>query len=229
MSRRLGWIGGGLLFALGVLSGLTADALDEPSFALGVVLGRALVTLAIALVLRAVYLRLRRGKGWRGTLRSPWVLVIAGVIGLLLNVARVSDEISRGAANPESLVGAAPPGFTYQPLTGPQAEELEDGVSEQAIDSSETAARQLARDGAPVAVVVFTINVAEPLADTAEDFRAAGGTIEAQEIAGEEVFVGRNSGGVYVGFTKADDDLTTVLGATEAEVRSLVELYAERD
>ncbi|MBA2794524.1 MAG: hypothetical protein H0U32_11125, partial [Thermoleophilaceae bacterium] len=50
MTRPLAWIGGGLLFALGALSALTAETRDEGvAFALGAVVGRAVVTLLIAL------------------------------------------------------------------------------------------------------------------------------------------------------------------------------------
>ena len=230
MTRALAWVGSGLLFALSLVSVFSADNRDEgPEFVFGALLGRAMVALAIACALRALYLRLRRGAGWRATLWSPWVLVIAGAFGLLANVGRAADEASRGAATPESLVGAPPPGFTYQPLTGADAKMANDGLSEEGIDPSDIATRQVVRKGAPVAVVVFIINQPEALADTAADFRRVGGTIEAEEIDGEEVFLGRNAGGVYAGFTKTDDDLTTVLGAGEAEVRSLVKFYAERD
>lgn len=228
--RMLAWVGGCLLFALSLVSVLTAENREEgPGFVFGALVGRAFVTLAIAFALRALYLRLRRGEGWREMLWSPWVLVIAGVLGLVANVGRAADEVSRGSASPESLVGAAPPSFTYQRLTGAEAKQVDDGLSEEGVDRSDTAARQVLRDGMPVALVVFITNETLPLDETAADFRSVGGTIDEEEIEGERVFVGRNAVGLYAGFTKTEDDLTTVLGPTEAEVRTLVRFYVTRD
>lgn len=228
--RAVAWVGAGLLFALGALAALTADTRDEgTAFALGAVFGRASITLLIALALRAGYLWIRRRRGAQGALWSPWVLVIAGVIGLVGALAAVSGRADGDSASAESLVGAPPPGFSYERVTGTEAKQLAAEFSELGLERSEVAVRRVLRNGTPVAGVIFFGLGDGDLDDTAAGFRDAGGTIGDEEVEGEQVLVGRDRNGVDTAFTDAGDVVIRVSAPGQAGLRALLPFYVGRD
>ena len=67
---------------------------ESVSYQLGEVIGSLVVTLAVAAILRGIYwlIRSRSVPFW-----SPWVFVVAAVIGLLARVGQLSDESAAAA------------------------------------------------------------------------------------------------------------------------------------
>jgi hypothetical protein len=87
--RWSGYLTGGFLLLLASLP--TAEDREEGgAYAAGAFVGAVVVPLAIALGLRLVYVKLIRRDG--RPIWSPWVLVIAGVMAILVKVGRLSGE-----------------------------------------------------------------------------------------------------------------------------------------
>ena len=87
--RWSGYLTGGFLLVLGSLP--TAEDREEGgAYAAGTFAGALVVPLAIALALRLVYVKLIRRDG--RPIWSPWVLMIAGVMAILVKAGRLSEE-----------------------------------------------------------------------------------------------------------------------------------------
>ena len=89
--RWSGYLTGGLLLVLASLP--TAEDREEGgAYAAGAFVGALVVPLAIAFALRLVYVKLIRRDG--RPIWSPWVLVIAGVMAILVKAGRLTGEES---------------------------------------------------------------------------------------------------------------------------------------
>jgi hypothetical protein len=64
---------------------------ESVAYQLGEVIGAMAVTLAVAAALRGIYWLIR---GRRVAFWSPWLFVVAAVIGLLVRLGQLSDESS---------------------------------------------------------------------------------------------------------------------------------------
>ena len=151
------------------------------------------------------------------------------MIGLVVAFAAVSGRVDGDSASAESLVGAPPPGFSYERVTGTEAKQLAAEFSELGLERSEVAVRRVLRNGRPVAGVIFFGLGDGDLDDTAAGFRDAGGTIGDEEVEGERVLVGRDRNGVDTAITDAGDVVIRVAAPGQAGLRALLPFYVRRD
>jgi hypothetical protein len=182
------WLG------LAVITALARDTENGAELA-GRIVGAALFSLLIALALRWLYTKAGGGRVW-----SPWVLVIACMVGLVAAGGAVagSDDDDDGSpppelANPRRHLGELPPGYRYEPSPVAVRRQMR-GLLTSVPDASGFLARDVVGRGrlqGRAVVITADEEVDDEKADFAEGFESASGRpMREITLGGEEAFTG---------------------------------------
>jgi hypothetical protein len=208
----VGWVLAGLALAgATLLRILGIDDGHSTGYVVGAALGSVAGSLLVALLMRFLYVRFaRRGR----PLWSPWTLVIAAVISLVVAVGRAGEEAQeraeaeRDCAAPartaEQLAVRLPDGFRSAPADPAIVDQLSSGMAD--AEPRRITARSITSGSEPVGAVVV-VEMREP-ADPDELFagftEGAGGQVE-------DAPLGSATGKLY----RAPDGGATLVGLSE--------------
>ena len=230
-SRRTGWAWAGAtaLLVLFNVPSLLRNREEGPGFALASMIGATLSLLVIGLLIRFVYVKLaaRDRPVW-----SPWVLVIAAVLALVLAFGSAAQEIgeerSLNARDPAKLLVPLPEGFEYGRLPAAQRQYLERSLRDD-VPNGEFAARSLRENGSGAMGVALGLvdSGADDLSRFEDGLEDAGGMLEPETIAGSDFLVGSNRAGLFFAVRASGEDaLVMVVGLSARDVRRLAVAFA---
>ncbi len=232
MDRTAGWVFASVaVVAAAVLRVATRDDEHSTAWLIGGVIGSIVAGVLIGLLLRFGYVKLAR-KGH--ALWSPWVLVIAAVVSLIVAASRAGDGDGANETTASAQGGGescAPPARTpveHAPsLSGPwrspaAAQSVVDQITGSLPDSAERAtARAIVRRGEPVAALLVIEMTEED--GTEEDFFAgfesqAPGKPEDARLGDARARLSRapDGGGALAGFS--DPCAATIIFGTSPEL-----------
>jgi hypothetical protein len=183
--RDLGWVLAGAALAAATLVRVLGIDGRSTAYVAGAALGSIAAGVLLALLVRFAYVRLvRHGR----PLWSPWVLVIAAVVTLVVAVTRAvdtarqraqaADECASPARTAAQLVAGLPDGWRSAPASDEVIDQFSRALSQ--TRTRRLTARSIMNGAQPVAAVVV-IEMHEP-ADPDELFagftEGAGGDVE---------------------------------------------------
>jgi hypothetical protein len=209
-------LGAVLLAAVGVLTAVRVADSETTAYAVGAAVGQIAVSLLIAYGLRWLYVRYRE----EGEARSPWVLVLAALIAMVLSIAQgVEDDEESAAESTQSYVAAAedckagepdpfaglPAGLTLAELGGRARASLEQELAAGTageLPPDLILAKRVEQGGRPAGFLLAFPGVAEldreEFLAGFESGAAAAGELEHVDIAGQEAIMSSIPGGAVV-------------------------------
>lgn len=179
--------------------GAAAPAADEPGRLVGAIVGRLFATFALALLVRWLYVRfVSTGR----SLWSPWLLVIAAFLSLLLSLPQIGARVQNATRFTEAdeLLAPAPAGYRYGRLPADVERQIVDSFPRQ-DPPQDFVVRTVTRERQPGgAVIGLVFDEAIELDDIAQGFEGSGGTTRRQQIDGADAVVGTAPNGGAVAF-----------------------------
>lgn len=176
MRERLATGAGVLLLGLGAFGAGNRESSEGAAYAVGAVLGSVAGALLLAALVRWIYLRLTRRRG--AVADWPWLLLTAGVIAVIVALARAgseAEEADRAVERARDCRDAAGPvfvplgnGLTYGELDGARQRLLAEALPPNVRDLYEA---RLVLEGRTTVGVVFAAAVGDD-ADARRDFEA---------------------------------------------------------
>lgn len=229
--RTAAWVAAAVLWLLLSFGSLRREPGQSAAYTIGALFGRAVATLAIACLARGLYI-LARGRDrpfW-----SPWVLVIAGGVSLLLALARAGEELKTEAGprtpgtprRADDLLAELPPDLRYERVD-PAEERRALGVYPPEVrdEISDIALRRVLRAGRPVAfVTILTTDTPLEEDDVLRGYTERTGAAPREiQLDGKRAHLGREPGGTRVVLDVSEDAFLQVAAADEAGARRVAE------
>lgn len=230
MDRTAGWVFASVaLVAAAVLRVATRDEEHSTAWLIGAVIGSIVAGVLIGLLLRFGYVKLVR-KGHE--LWSPWVLVIAALVSLLVAASRAGDSAKEATASPQAEAETCDaPARTAKQLAASLPRPWRSRAADESVvdlltgslpESAERAtARAIVRRGEPVAALLVIEMTEED--GTEEDFFAgfesqAPGKAEEARLgdARARLYRAPDGGGTLAGFS--DPCTATIIFGTSPEL-----------
>ena len=223
------WLAGLALAVATLLRILGLDEGHSTGYVIGAAFGSVAGALLIALLLRFLYVRFaRRGR----PLWSPWTLVIAAVISLIVAVGRAGGEAQeraeaeRDCAAPartaEQLAARLPDGLRSAPADPATVDQLSSGMAE--AKPRRITARSITNGSEPVGavVVVEMRDAADPDELFAGFTEGAGGQVEDARLgtATGKLYQAPDGGATLVGLS-GRCAAAVVLGVSPRETRRI--------
>ena len=222
---RAGWIGAGVLWVVfSAASVLARDGEQTTAYVVGGFTGRLLGSLALALLLRWLYVKARGGDRlvWH-----PWALLIAAVISLLTLGVRTADALACQDADPvqaKALLSDPPSGYRVQDVPETDARDILEQFPQESRDDIAAVTAVAAVKG-DQAVVVTALTSANERLDPDEELRgfrqSAQAEVEEIEVGGETGAIQVLPEGALAVGTAGDCGAVLVVGQAEQPVREI--------
>lgn len=222
---RLWWFGAGALWiVLSAASVLARDGEKTTEYVVGGFIGRLLGSLAIALLLRWIYAKVRGGDRpvWH-----PWALLIAAMVSLLSFGVRSADARACEDADhveAKAMLSDPPSGYRVQDVPETDVRDMLEQFPMETRDGVAAATAAAAVKG-DQGVVVAAFTSAKKRIDREEELRAFRGRAQAEV---EEIDLGGETGAIQVlpegalaVGTAGDCAAVLVVGLAEDPVREI--------